>query len=71
LETAALPFELLAYESDSMRRSAVRLFGLLVLGVFAAATAEFAERELLLHRALVLGGGVVALLADTTFQVDD
>jgi hypothetical protein len=47
------------------------LLRFLVLGVLLAALAVLVEGELFLGGALVLGCGVIALLADTAFQADD
>src|SRR5713226_908907 len=48
-----------------------RLLGLFVIGVLAAAGAELREDELVRHRPLVLGGGVVPLPADRALERDD
>ena len=69
LETAALPLELLAFTFAP--RVAGRLFGLLVIGVLAAPGAELRQDELVGHRPLVLGRGVVPLLAHAALERDD
>src|SRR5437868_11254234 len=47
------------------------LLRLLVLGVFAATRAELRKHQLVRHGPLVLGGGVVPLLAHRALERDD
>src|SRR5712675_3266686 len=81
LETAALPLELLASTvclrvplrpgRRRSRRPPSQLLGLLVVRVLAAPRAELRLDQLVGHGPLVLGGGVVPLLAHVALESDD
>src|SRR5712671_2769707 len=78
LETAALPLELLAFVCCALRAPPGRRrsrrppsLALLVVRVLAAPRAELRLDQLVGHGPLVLGGGVVPLLAHVALERDD